>query len=213
MWLCIFSGSQFEETFDNTPWRKANKCNQCDYASSQASNLRTHLKTHSGEKLNNCDQCDFACWLRTHLKSHSGWNVAKQLLDWPRIKHDNSTAYLVLWLYTMEKRKTNAAIVTVSSYASALNRHWKTHTGERPNKCNQCDYATSCADVLKTHLKTHSGERPNKCNQCDFASSRAEHLRTHLKIHSGEKDNKCDQCTYASSGPSNLRKHYKIHTR
>ena len=58
----------------------------------------------------------------------------------------------------MEKRKTNAAIVTVSSYASALNRHWKTHTGERPNKCNQCDYATSCADVLKTHLKTHSGK-------------------------------------------------------
>ena len=85
-------------------------------------------------------------------------NVAKQLLDWPRINHDNSTAYLVLWLYTMEKRKTNAAIVTVSSYASALNRHWKTHTGERPNKCNQCDYATSCADVLKTHLKTHSGK-------------------------------------------------------
>ena len=42
--------------------------------------------------------------------------------------------------------------------ASALNRHWKTHTGERPNKCNQCDYATSCADVLKTHLKTHSGK-------------------------------------------------------
>ena len=29
---------------------KSNKCNQCDYASSQAGNLRAHLKTHSGEK-------------------------------------------------------------------------------------------------------------------------------------------------------------------
>ena len=28
---------------------KSNKCNQCDYASSQARKLRTHLKTHSGE--------------------------------------------------------------------------------------------------------------------------------------------------------------------
>ena len=25
---------------------KSNKCNQCDYASSRADNLKTHLKTH-----------------------------------------------------------------------------------------------------------------------------------------------------------------------
>ena len=29
---------------------KLHKCNQCDYASSDSSNLRTHLKTHSGAK-------------------------------------------------------------------------------------------------------------------------------------------------------------------
>ena len=55
---------------------KSNKCNQCDYASSHSSNLRTHLKTHSGEKPNKCNQCDFASSragdLRTHLKTHSG---------------------------------------------------------------------------------------------------------------------------------------------
>ena len=28
---------------------KSNKCNQCDFASTRAGNLRTHLKTHSGE--------------------------------------------------------------------------------------------------------------------------------------------------------------------
>ena len=26
------------------------KCNQCDYSSSRAGHLRTHLKTHSGER-------------------------------------------------------------------------------------------------------------------------------------------------------------------
>ena len=55
---------------------KSNECNLCEYASSHAGNLRTHLKTHSGEKENKCNQCEFASsqagHLRTHLKTHSG---------------------------------------------------------------------------------------------------------------------------------------------
>ena len=39
---------------------KSNKCNQCGYTSSQAGNLRQHLKMHSGEKSNKCNQCDYA---------------------------------------------------------------------------------------------------------------------------------------------------------
>ena len=36
---------------------KSNKCKLCDYASSHASALKRHLKTHSGEKSNKCNQC------------------------------------------------------------------------------------------------------------------------------------------------------------
>ena len=53
-----------------------NKCNQCDYAASQAGNLRTHMKTHTGEKSNKCNYCDYASYradsLRTHMKRHTG---------------------------------------------------------------------------------------------------------------------------------------------
>ena len=45
-----------------------------------------------------------------------------------------------------------------------------------------------------TSEKKHSGEKSNKCSQCDFISSRADNLRRHLKSHSGEKPNKCNQC-------------------
>ena len=89
---------------------------------------------------------------------------------------------------------------------------FKTHSGEKSNKCNPCDYATSRADVLRTHLNTHTGEKSNKCNQCDYAFSQASNLRTHLKTHSAEKPNKCNQYDYASSDAGDLRKHLKTHS-
>ena len=78
-------------------------------------------------------------------------------------------------------------------------KHEKTHSGEKSNKCNQCDYAYFLASDLKKHLKMHSGEKSNKCNQCDYVYFRASDLKKHLKMHSGEKSNKCNQCKYTSS--------------
>ena len=55
---------------------KSHKCYQCDYASSHAGHLRTHLTMHSGEKSNKCNQCDYAFSqagnLKIHFKKHSG---------------------------------------------------------------------------------------------------------------------------------------------
>ena len=61
--------------------KKSHKCKQCDYAFSQAGNLRKHLKSHSREKSNKCDQCDYASYhtghLRTHLKMHN-WEKSRK---------------------------------------------------------------------------------------------------------------------------------------
>ena len=88
--------------------KKTNKCNHCDYASSQVSHLRRHLKTHSGEKSNKCNQCDFASYeagsLRAHLKIHSG-----------------------------EKSNKCNQCDFASSHASALMTHLKTHSGGKSN--------------------------------------------------------------------------------
>ena len=76
MQLCILSGRPFEETFEKSQCRKVKQCNQCDYGSSRSCDLKTHLKTHSGEKPTKCNQCDYAFNqagnLETHFKMHNG---------------------------------------------------------------------------------------------------------------------------------------------
>ena len=62
-------------------YASSNKCNQCDFASSESMYLRSHLKTHSGEKSNKCNLCDYtssqAGNLMQHLKKHSGEQLNK----------------------------------------------------------------------------------------------------------------------------------------
>ena len=96
---------------------KSDKCNLCDYASSQADFSR-HLKTHSGEKPKKCNQCDYASFkainLRRHLKTHSGEKSNKC----------NQCNYASSEAGFLRKQ------------ASHLRRHLKTHSGEKPKKCN-----------------------------------------------------------------------------
>ena len=87
---------------------RSSKCNQCDYVSSQAGNLRAHFKTHSGKKSNKCNQCDFASsyanGLRGHLMTHSGEKSNKCNLcdlDSSQVGHLKT------------QKQTNAIIVTM----------------------------------------------------------------------------------------------------
>ena len=56
----------------------------------------------------------------------------------------------------------------------------ETEGREKPNKCNQCAYASYHAGNLGKHLKIHCGEKTKKGSKCDYVSSEASHFEMHL---------------------------------
>ncbi|XP_056444988.1 zinc finger protein 782-like [Gadus chalcogrammus] len=98
------------------------------------------------------------------------------------------------------------------SHKGNLNKHVMTHSGEKPYKCDQCKERFSRTGTLKIHLRTHSGEKPYKCDQCTKRFSRTSHLKIHLRTHSGEKPYKCDQCTKRFSQNNILKNHMRTHS-
>ncbi|XP_056444964.1 zinc finger protein 25-like isoform X1 [Gadus chalcogrammus] len=98
------------------------------------------------------------------------------------------------------------------SHKGNLNSHLRTHSGEKSYKCDQCMKCFRHGSSLKFHKSTHSGEKPYRCDQCTKRYHRKCDLEIHLRTHSGEKPYKCDQCTKRFNQTRNLKIHMRTHS-
>ncbi|GAB0097503.1 zinc finger protein 354A-like isoform X1 [Sergentomyia squamirostris] len=172
---------------------KKYKCSQCPYTSKNASNLKKHLKTHTGFKPYECALCGKVYAEKYDLRIHL------------QLKHTKP-----------EKKETCSFCGKTFNFMVRLQSHIRAiHRPREKISCFICGKLYSTRGGLYFHLKTHNKDPETyKCDECNKSFEKQHYLQRHNRqVHTAARFFcKWEGCIFRTVSRSVLVDHQRTHT-
>lgn len=140
-------------------------CEVCTKSFKCRGHLNRHLLTHYGSKPFACEECgsrfNQKSSLRTHMLIHDKANPFSCTWCGQQFRHKQTLTNHVVGVHGVISNSTHYECDKCKKrfvQKEKLDRHYRSHTGERPYKCDLCDRTFTQKVNLKTHYKKHESE-------------------------------------------------------
>ncbi|XP_070209170.1 zinc finger protein 709-like isoform X1 [Littorina saxatilis] len=189
------------------------KCKECGKKATLQTNIRKHLRKHTGEREFPCSQCSksfiYQQDLRRHLKTHTDAKPRKKSSKNSKAKNHTCEDFSA----SSDFKNTPSKSKTQTEECSSDESDEGTVKEETEESFAQDEPMVDVPIALPTdamYVPTEEGWY--RCVVCGTETKDRSNIRKHyLKYHAGEQRYQCSKCSKAFAYKESLKHHQKVH--